>query len=394
MRWAAICMRLFGAAVLLVAAGAASAEPTVTSVRTHATAERTRVVVDLTAPVDFNVFTLADPYRVVLDFPPLDWQAPLDPGKQAVGLVAGVRYGQFSPEVSRLVLDLADAAQVSWAKLLPPAGQSGYRVALDLTPTDRLAFVAASGAPKRKSDAAAPIPAAKPPRVKLRRTIVIDAGHGGVDPGTIGRSGVYEKDLVLEYARELRRRLLASRRYDVVMTRTGDQFLSLAERVQIAQQAQGDLFISIHADAIENASVRGGAVYTLSETASDAEAARLAARENKADVLAGVHLDQHDTEVVSILISLAQRETMNYSARFANLLVPELRRHRVAVRRKPHRFAGFRVLKAPDVPSVLIELGYLSHSREERVLRSTEGRAAITAAIASAVDRYFADLRL
>lgn len=392
MRWAAICMRLLGAAVLFVAAGHARAETAVTAVRTHATAERTRVVLDLTGPVEYTLFTLADPYRIVLDFPQLVWRAPLDATQLPVGVVAGVRYGQFKPDVFRLVLDLAAAAQASRTQLLPPSGESGYRLVLDLTPTDRLAFLASAGAPKPASEAAPPTPAVKPkPR---RRTIVIDPGHGGVDPGTIGPSGVYEKDLVLEYALELRRRLLATKRYDVVMTRKDDVFLSLAERVRIAQQAQGDLFISIHADAIENADVRGGAVYTLSETASDAEAERLAARENRADVLAGVHLDQHDAEVVSILISLAQRETMNYSARFANLLVPELQRHKVAVRRKPHRFAGFRVLKAPDVPSVLIELGYLSNPKEERVLRSAEGRAAITSAIVSAVNRYFADLKL
>ncbi len=393
MRWAAISMRWLAVAVVLLAAGRAWAEAAVTAVRASASGERTRIVLDLSAPVEFSLFTLADPYRVVLDFPQVAWRAPPDDMTQAGGLLAGLRYGQFRPGTSRLVLDLADPALVKRATLLRPSGEYGHRLLLDLTPADRAAFLATVGAPRAPPEtASAPSGAAR--RVDRKRIVVIDAGHGGVDPGTIGPSGLYEKDLVLEYAMELKRRLLASRRYEVAMTREDDVFLSLGERVRVAQQSGGDLFISIHADSIENGEIRGGAVYTLSETASDTEAERLAARENKSDVIAGLHLDRHDTEVVSILISLAQRETMNYSARFANLLVPELERHKVRVRRKPHRFAGFRVLKAPDVPSVLVELGYLSNPKEERALRSAEGRSAVTSAIVAAIERYFADLKL
>ena len=386
-------MRLLAIALVLATAGRAWAEAAVTAVRASATSERTRIVLDLTEPVEFTLFSLADPYRVVLDFPLVDWRAPFGAAANAGGLVAALRHGQFRPGVSRLVLDLAGPAVVSEAALLQPSGGYGHRLMLDLAPADRAAFLATVGPPKPLAEAAI-APSAAERRADPKRVIVIDAGHGGVDPGTIGPSGIYEKDLVLDYAKELRRRLLASKRYQVVMTRDDDVFLSLAERVRIAQHSAGDLFISIHADSIENDRVRGGAVYTLSETASDAEAERLAARENKSDVIAGVHLDLQDTEVVSILISLAQRETMNYSARFANLLVPELERHDVTIRRKPHRFAGFRVLKAPDVPSVLVELGYLSNPKEERTLRSKEGRAARTSAIVAAIDRYFADLKL
>jgi N-acetylmuramoyl-L-alanine amidase len=393
MRWAGISMRLLAAAIILLAAGRAWAEAAVTAVRASASSERTRIVLDLSEPIEFSLFTLADPYRIVLDFPLVAWRAPPDAMTQAGGLLSGLRYGQFRPGTSRLVLDLASPALVKRATLLRPSGEYGHRLLLDLTPADRAAFLLTVGAPKAPPEApAAPSSAAR--RIDRKRIIVIDAGHGGVDPGTIGPSGLYEKDLVLDYAVELKRRLLASRRYEVVMTREDDMFLSLGERVRIAQQSGGDLFISIHADSIENGDVRGGAVYTLSETASDAEAERLATRENKSDAIAGLQLDRHDIEVVSILISLAQRETMNYSARFANLLVPELEREKVRVRRKPHRFAGFRVLKAPDVPSVLVELGYLSNPKEERTLRSTQGRAAVTSAIVAAVERYFADLKL
>lgn len=394
MRWAAISMRL-GAASLAALLGAASAlaDAAVTGVRTGASAERTRVTLELTEPVDFTLFSLADPYRVVLDFPRVAWRAPVDGATQKGGLVAGLRFGQFRPDTSRLVLDLAAAAVVQKTTVLPPSGEFGHRLLIDLAPASRTAFLAAAGASKPPPEAAPP-PAEPKRRVDARRLVVLDPGHGGIDPGAIGPSGVYEKDLVLEYAVELRRRLLATRRYRVAMTRDNDVFLSLAERVRLAQQAEGDLFISIHADSIENGQMRGGAVYTLSETSSDAEAERLAAKENRADLIGGLQLDRHDTEVVSILISLAQRETMNYSARFANVLVPELERNKVAVRRKPHRFAGFRVLKAPDVPSVLLELGYLSNPKEERHLRSAEGRASVTAAVVGAIDRYFADLKL
>jgi N-acetylmuramoyl-L-alanine amidase len=156
----------------------------------------------------------------------------------------------------------------------------------------------------------------------------------------------------------------------------------------MARAAGADLFISIHADSIANRRVRGGGIYTLSENASDKEAAALAAKENRADLIAGLNLKGHDDEVTSILIDLTQRETMNYSAKFATALVPELRQL-IHMRRKPHRFAGFVVLKAPDVPSVLIELGYLSNRRDERMLTSSKSRAAIAAAIARAVENYF-----
>ena len=387
-------MRLAATLLVVLAATRALADAAVTGVRTSATGERTRVVLELTGPVEYTLFSLADPYRIVLDFPRVAWRAPLDAAAQKGGVVAGLRYGQFRPGTSRLVLDLATSAVVQKTTALPPSGELGHRLLIDLAPVDRAAFMVAVGAARPPPEAAPPAAPEPAKRLDTRRVVVLDPGHGGIDPGTIGASGAYEKDVVLDYAIELRRRLQATRRYRVVMTREEDVFLSLAERVRLAQQAGGDLFISIHADSIDNGQMRGGAVYTLSETSSDVEAERLAAKENRADVIAGLQLDRHDTEVVSILISLAQRETMNYSARFANVLVPELERNKVAVRRKPHRFAGFRVLKAPDVPSVLLELGYLSNPKEERHLRSAEGRAAVTAAIVGAIDRYFADLKL
>ncbi len=185
----------------------------------------------------------------------------------------------------------------------------------------------------------------------------------------------------------------AKKKYKVILTRGRDVFLPLKDRVRVAQEAKADLFISLHADSIANRNVRGGAVYTLSEMGSDAEADALAARENKSDLIAGVALGKHDDEVVSILIELAQRESMNYAAQFANVLVLELRQIGVPMRVKPHRFAAFRVLKAPDVPSILLELGYLTNQQDERYLLSPQARRSVARSIANAVDRYFRDLK-
>ena len=222
----------------------------------------------------------------------------------------------------------------------------------------------------------------------LRPTIVIDAGHGGVDPGAIGVSGTLEKDLALDYALTLRDALNAQGRYRVVMTRESDHFIPLRRRVALAEQADGDLFISLHANTHPSRKIKGASVYTLSETASDKEAAQLAAKENKADIIAGVDLS-HQNEVVSqILIDLAQRESMNVSKSYATGLVDTLG-ERVALLRNTHRFAGFAVLKSTTVPSVLVEIGYMSHKQEERLLKSPKHRAKIVAAIVAATESHF-----
>jgi len=222
-----------------------------------------------------------------------------------------------------------------------------------------------------------------------KRIIVIDPGHGGVDPGAIGVSGIYEKHITLAAARDLKRHLEATGRFDVKLTRDRDIFIRLRERIERAREMKADLFISLHADTIRNRGVRGLSLYTLSERASDKEAAQLAERENKADLIAGIDLTHESAEVTNILIDLAQRETMNQSAKLAALLVDELD-GRVNILRNPHRFAGFAVLKAPDIPSVLIELGFLSNKEDERQLRSKSHRRKLAQSIAGAVDRYFA----
>lgn len=223
---------------------------------------------------------------------------------------------------------------------------------------------------------------------RVRPVVVIDPGHGGVDPGAIGVNGVMEKTLTLAVALELHRLLESTGRYRVVLTRSDDEYVGLRERIARARGARGDLFLSLHADSVGRPHTRGASVYTLSERASDAEAERLAAKENKADIIAGADLGEHDAVVATILIDLAQRGTKNKAVGFADLVAEEigavtplLRRHR--------RFAGFAVLKAPDIPSVLIELGYLSNASDARKLASAAHQQRMVRAIARAVDRYF-----
>lgn len=237
------------------------------------------------------------------------------------------------------------------------------------------------------------VPLLRPtPAVPARLPLVyIDPGHGGPDPGTIGHSGTFEKNVTLAVAEELKRQLLATGRYRVKLTREKDVFVALRERFAMAREDQADIFISLHADSSFVGDPRGLSVYTLSETSSDAEAAALAAKENKADLIAGVDLSKQSNAVSSILIDLTQRETKNQSARFAELLVNELGRV-TNLLPNTHRFAGFAVLKAPDIASVLIEMGYLSNVQDEALLLSPAHRAKLAGAMLRAVDGYFAVL--
>ncbi|MHA1568938.1 MAG: N-acetylmuramoyl-L-alanine amidase family protein, partial [Alphaproteobacteria bacterium] len=244
---------------------------------------------------------------------------------------------------------------------------------------------------------AAPAPAEPPPvkparRADQRPLIAIDAGHGGVDPGAIGSRGTYEKKITLAFARELKRQLDATGRFRATLTRERDIFVRLRGRIAIARRAGADLFISLHADSLGSRRPRGASVYTLSNKASDKEAAALAAKENKSDLIAGVDLTHENPVVANILIDLAQRETMNQSARFAKTLIREMGRD-MRLMRNTHRFAGFAVLKAPDVPSVLIELGYLSNPTEEKLLNSAAYRKKATGAIVRAIKARFVRTR-
>ena len=380
---------------MLIAPARAEEPLSVTDVRIGQHGDTTRFVLDLTASAEYQIFTLADPDRIVIDMPQFLWTGPTTGSDSKNGLISGYRYGVFQAGQSRLVLDLDHPAVVRRAFLIPPQGDLGYRFVLDIQSTDNATFAASVKAPMITSDhkpefASATEPPKAAPKVDTRPTIAVDAGHGGVDPGTIGVNGIYEKDVTLAMAKELKRELLATGRYHVFLTRDADVSVGLRERVARARAAYADLFISLHADSLKDHKMRGATVYTLRENASDKEAEELAAKENKADIIIGMDLTAESSDVTNILIDLAQRETMNFSTRFANDLIPQFR-GKVTLTPNSHRYAGFRVLKAPDVPSVLIELGYLSNRQDERFISSNAGRHTISAAIVKAVDGYFTE---
>ncbi|MBU6155692.1 MAG: N-acetylmuramoyl-L-alanine amidase [Alphaproteobacteria bacterium] len=390
---AALALALAFASVL--AGSPARAEPVawISDVRLGQHKDHTRIVLRVDRKVDFEHFTLEAPYRIVIDFPEVGWRVDPGAGSHALGLVKGYRYGSYKPGTSRMVIDLAGPAMVANRFLLPPEGAVGeYRLVLDLAPTDAAAYTASAGW-KGPAEPVEPAPEIRSTKSQRARTtlpvVVVDAGHGGLDPGAIGVSGTKEKEIVLKVAQSLAENLRKTGRYKVIMTRDEDIFLSLKARVAIARKNRADLFISIHADSAPAANARGASVYTLSERASDREAEALARSENQSDIIAGIDLAKEPDIVTSILIDLAQRDTNNLSAQFAQILIPEL--HTVgSLTLRTHRFAGFQVLKSIDVPSVLIELGYLTNADDESAMRGSRWRRNMAEAIARAVDGYFA----
>jgi len=387
-------------ALILLALGTAAmapslqAKPLASDVRIGVHDGYTRFVIDLSEAVSWRVFTLTDPYRLVIDLPELVWNLPseLPPAKK--GLIGALRYGLFAPGQSRVVLDLSGPAGVREVALLPPNETGRHRLFVDLEPVSEAAF----DAPEARAVLDSPVPlpdvsgliATAPvpqPAGDQRPLVVIDAGHGGIDPGATGVSGIYEKKLVLDYALALKDALQDSGRYRVLLTRESDLFIPLRDRYAIAERAEADLFISLHANAHAQSSIRGASVFTLSEKGadSDAEAAALAAKENAADALAGV---AEADDVALILGDLMRRETMNLSKAFANRLVTDIGQEAVLLR-NTHRFANFTVLRSPTVPSVLIEVGYLSNDEEEELLRTKAHRELLAAAMLRAIDSYF-----
>ena len=373
------------AAFVLVLAGAvqAAAAPVVTGVRMGEQTGATRLVLDLSEAVPYSVFALDNPYRVVIDLPVVDWRQT--GGYGPVGVIEGLRHGRFDAETSRIVLDLSGPVEVARSFVLPPEGPYAFRLVVDLKPVGSDAFVRLQPPP---GPPPVPAPAIASQRPRGLPVVAIDAGHGGIDPGAIGANGVFEKDITLAIARELRAALEATGRYQVILTRNDDHFLALRQRVGIARDAGAELFVSLHADSVAQSSVRGASVYTLSSSASDKEAESLAARENRADIIGGLDLAQQSSDVAAILISLAQRESMNLSANFANLLIPEFSRD-WRLLNNTHRFAGFAVLKAPDVPSVLVEMGYLSNRADEQALSQASTRRPLVEAMVRGIDEYF-----
>ncbi|HUW74051.1 MAG TPA: N-acetylmuramoyl-L-alanine amidase [Methyloceanibacter sp.] len=355
--------------------------------------ERTRFIADLSKKVDVHVYALGNPYRVIVDAADVSFQMPQGIGKKQRGLVSAFRYGLFAPGKSRIVLDVSGPFLIDKTFVLEPRDDQPARLVIDLVPTDEKTFLAKLREAKdqRAETISLPLPAAPTRPADAKPIVVLDPGHGGVDPGASSPNGVNEKEVVLQFAERLKEKLLATGRYEVFMTRDDDTFLPLKERVAFAQKKGAGLFLSIHADYFpaEIDDARGATVYTLSERASDAEAKALAAKENFSDAIAGVELPEESDEVVAnILIDLAQRETKNRSVVFARSIVGELAA-KGTLHTKRLRSAGFRVLKAPDVPSVLLELGFLSNSEDEKQLTSETWRRRMAESVTEAIDGYF-----
>nr|WP_315762560.1 N-acetylmuramoyl-L-alanine amidase [Sphingomonas sp. Y38-1Y] len=351
-----------------------------------------------------STFILDEPRRIALDIAGAKPGARVEPG----GPVARVRQGATGGG-ARLVFDLDRPAIVREGRFDAATG----KLTLVLTRVDDARFARAAGAGRLSltgfdmarrpsvpggSRVSLPVPTARRapalPRVygddDSRPLVVIDAGHGGKDPGALnGEAGLREKDVTLKTALAIKERLLESGRVRVALTREDDRFLILQERYGIARRLKADLFISIHCDSAGNPEATGATAYTLSEVASDKEAARLAARENKADIIAGINLGDQTTDISSLLIDLAQRETMNRSASFARLLGREAK-PLMPTKDNFHRMASLVVLKAPDMPSILFETGYISNKDDAEFLGSRDGRKKVAESVARATEVYFA----
>jgi N-acetylmuramoyl-L-alanine amidase len=376
-------------ALVCARAGLAADFPVASDVRLGGDAKETRFVMDLSEKVDIAAFTLANPYRVVVDMPQVTFNLPSKAGDAGRGLIKAFRYGLVMQGGSRIVIDAKGPVRVEKSFVLPPADGQPARLVLDLVATDREAFL--RNAELEPKPARTPHIKAPPVSEDPRPLVVIDPGHGGIDNGTKSANGELEKTIVLDFATILRDKLQQSGKYRVAMTRSDDTFIPLTDRVRFARSQRASLFVSIHADYLpkKEGEAQGATVYTLSETASDAEAARLAEDENKADVIAGVDLTAESNEVADILIDLAQRETKMFSMQFARDLITELKTA-TRMHKHPMKSAGFMVLKAPDVPSVLLELGYVSTKEDLKQLLSPAWRERTAAAMVKAIDAFFA----
>lgn len=350
---------------------------------------QSRLVVELSDPVDFRSFLLTNPNRVVVDMPKVVWRPGTTAAPSGRGIVKNYRFGQFRKDVSRLVLDLNRPAKIGSAAMVAPKDGAGFRLVINLTPVSVSEFAINAGWPKAAEFTGTGIAWDDYTRTDTSPMIIIDPGHGGMDPGAHGESGLLEKNIALAVARQLRERLEQSGHYRVKLTRDADVFIPLRDRVGIARAAHGDLFVSLHADSNEYREIRGASVYTLSPGASDRETANLADKENLAGAAFGLEPAETTAVAGSILMDLGQREIMNLSARFAETIVGALPVATDVHQPLPHRSADFAVLKAPDIPSVLIELGYLTNPYDESEMATQSWRTRVAAAIATAIDRHF-----
>lgn len=406
-------MRIFLLSIMLCCLANIAHALDIKSMRVGVHKDKVRIVFDLSELSDFRTFMLSNPFRIVLDLPDFNWKTD-NTTHPETSLITNVRKGALEPGISRIVLDLSKPAFIQSAFMLPAQNGKENRLVIDYTPTSEANFLAkkgtvhgtlktapeqpktttsynASGLPIPPPNSARPTARQKQQNTTVRKKplIVIDPGHGGVDPGAIGHSKIYEKNVVLALSKELKRQLINSGKYRAILTRENDVFIRLRDRVAFARKHEADLFISLHADSIKRQNVRGTSIYTLSQKASDAQTAKLAEKENQADLIAGIDLSVEDEQVAFILGDFLMTDTMNQSNFFANTLVDKLKDNNIRTLDRPHRYAGFAVLKAPDIPSVLIETGFMSNRTEASLLNQPEHRKKVASAIRAGIDVYF-----
>jgi N-acetylmuramoyl-L-alanine amidase len=344
------------------------------------------LIIDMSADVRAVVSVMTDPMRLVLDFPGLRFHAPAIAPPDRHGPVAGIRFGAFMRGEGRVIMELAQPLRVAEQLFLALDG-GGRRLVLRLEPTPREAFVALAR-PVSDDIVTGSTARAQPAQQPDLPLVFIDPGHGGIDSGASGPGGEMEKAIVLQFSLALKDRLERGGKARVMLSRSTDVFVPLRDRVRLARQAKAQLFISVHADALaDEGEARGATVYTLSERATDERAQRLAEKENRADLAAGIDSRDDQDDVADILFDLARRESRAFSGQFARQLVQTLPRA-TRLHKNPLRGAGFRVLRAPDVPSVLLELGYLTTAEEAKLMQTEEWRRGTADAAAEAIERF------
>ena len=369
---------------------------TITGARVVGDNKSTRFIADVSKSIPYKISLLSNPYRVVIDIPQVGFEIAENRPSNGRGLVSDYRYGLFSPGKSRIVLDVLNPVQVNESILIPPIEGQPARLVVNLIGTSREEFsegiVDSTFRPEiatKHEETFNNQRDISESNINNLPVIVIDPGHGGIDNGTKGVNGILEKNVVLDFAKILQTKISSGEEYYAYLTRADDRFLTLSERVEFARERDADLFISLHADSVPQSEVRGATVYTLSEQASDSLTAQLAIKENQSDLIAGVDLNDNSTEVTEILFDLAKRESINFSRKYSQFLVKKLASVAIETSKNPHRSGGFQVLSTPGIPSVLLELGYLSNEKDRELLTSLQWLERSADAVIASLNLYF-----